>query len=583
MMRQGLVAGALLLALSGCLKASHSCEDDNTCGGPSPTGGAATGGTQGASGSAADGGMSAAGSGGEAATGGGGGGPTGGSETGGEPPTTGGAGATSNTGGAAGATVGVGGRAGAAGSGEGGQGGSAGGAGANGGAGGAAPGCDPTQSPADDACVVSDEVGIFVSPDGDDGTGEGTRAAPYATLGKGIEEAAAAGKRVYACATSEAYTETLGLDADASGVELWGGFDCASWEYSTTQRARLEGGPTAVTINGATGMEWHDFEIEAAAATEPGQSSVGMFVVGAEMVLERVALIAGQGSDGAAGSLTPFTGYPTASELEGGDGTESTPGIGCRSTTLSCPAGGAPGEGGDGGRADDNGDDGIDGKPDTLPGGDGGTVEECLSDTGGHSGATPTTTNDGRGATALGTLSASGWEPAPGNDGQPGEPGQGGGGGASVDNAGGGGGGGCGGCGGNGALAGSGGGASIALLMVGAQVELVGCTLTTSDAGDGGAGVAGEAGQDGGTRGTGAGNACNGGRGGAGQDGGASGGGAGGISVGIVYTGTEPTRDAATTAAITVGMEGQGGEAVSSGKPNTAGRVGVSLTVLNVQ
>ncbi|HET7542543.1 MAG TPA: hypothetical protein VFK05_21885, partial [Polyangiaceae bacterium] len=41
--------------------------------------------------------------------------------------------------------------------------------------GGAPPTCDGSLSPDADACVISDEYGVFVSPDGDDATGDGTQ------------------------------------------------------------------------------------------------------------------------------------------------------------------------------------------------------------------------------------------------------------------------------------------------------------------------------------------------------------------------------------------------------------------------
>ena len=42
--------------------------------------------------------------------------------------------------------------------------------------------CDGELLPEDDACVVDEEYGVFVSPTGDDATGEGTRESPFATL-----------------------------------------------------------------------------------------------------------------------------------------------------------------------------------------------------------------------------------------------------------------------------------------------------------------------------------------------------------------------------------------------------------------
>ncbi len=58
--------------------------------------------------------------------------------------------------------------------------------------------------------------------------------------------AAAANKRVYACDDGSGYSETATLDLTAlDGSGLFGGFECASWTYSTTARAKLSGASTA--------------------------------------------------------------------------------------------------------------------------------------------------------------------------------------------------------------------------------------------------------------------------------------------------------------------------------------------------
>ena len=49
-------------------------------------------------------------------------------------------------------------------------------------------GCDPSKSPSEEACVVAEAYGIFVSPAGSDGSA-GTRSAPLATLGHGMDVA----------------------------------------------------------------------------------------------------------------------------------------------------------------------------------------------------------------------------------------------------------------------------------------------------------------------------------------------------------------------------------------------------------
>ena len=81
------------------------------------------------------------------------------------------------------------------------------------------------------------------------------------------------------------------------------------------------------------------------------------------------------------------------------------------------------------------------------------------------------------------------------------------------------------------------------------------------------------------------GDGCQGGPGGIGGNGGASGGGAGGLSVGILYSGTAPTLDDATTDAITTAEEGgAGGEGVRGNDENdtTRGLDGVAQATLGV-
>ncbi len=58
------------------------------------------------------------------------------------------------------------------------------------------PYCDPTSLPGDDPCVIHDDHGIFVSPNGSDGAGCGTMASPCATLTEGMTHAKSEGKRV---------------------------------------------------------------------------------------------------------------------------------------------------------------------------------------------------------------------------------------------------------------------------------------------------------------------------------------------------------------------------------------------------
>src|SRR5262245_2380358 len=54
---------------------------------------------------------------------------------------------------------------------------------------------DPTTQP----CAIGEKYGVFVSAKSGSDGGDGTRQAPYKTIGKGLTEAKAKNKRVYVC------------------------------------------------------------------------------------------------------------------------------------------------------------------------------------------------------------------------------------------------------------------------------------------------------------------------------------------------------------------------------------------------
>jgi len=122
--------------------------------------------------------------------------------------------------------------------GQGGQGGTAGtdaggsgGSGAGGGAGSDGGTCDASGAPKDNPCAIDDQYGVFIdSTGGSDDAGDGSEQNPYQTFKKGIEQATAAGKRLFACAVT--YAESVKLTAANNGIEMYGGFDCSSWAYT---------------------------------------------------------------------------------------------------------------------------------------------------------------------------------------------------------------------------------------------------------------------------------------------------------------------------------------------------------------
>jgi hypothetical protein len=111
---------------------------------------------------------------------------------------------------------------------------------ANGGEGGATQGestCDPSLSPHEDTCVISEAHGVFVAPDGDDELGDGSRTQPYATIARAVAAALRQGKRVYACASGGPYAESVEL-VGAIEFEMFGGFRARTGLTTRTRRAR---------------------------------------------------------------------------------------------------------------------------------------------------------------------------------------------------------------------------------------------------------------------------------------------------------------------------------------------------------
>jgi hypothetical protein len=450
-------------------------------------------------------------------------------------------------------------------------------------------GCDPSKSPSEEACVVAETYGVFVSPAGSD-SNTGTRSAPVATLGHGMDVAKATGKRVYVCAGS--FGEELVIGASRDGVNVYGGLDCAGWTYGAGNRVVVAplGSGYALELEGLqTGVTLEDLEFDSQSAPSPGASSIAAFASNSQnVVLERVTLVAGTAADGSpaatsgagadAGATNWFGTPPAYPELNGAsasdagaaplttctcrDQASSTGGAGSGPNNVPPPTAGLPSYG-DAGAG--------------VPGVSG---NQCNSQGGGSNGLDAPVATTGTTSTTLGSCSVSGWTPAAGVAGADGPPGQGGGGGGDGKvQSGVGGGGACGGCGGAGGMPGTGGGSSIALLAYQSRLTLVDCLLTAKAAGSGGIGGSGEQGQGGGGSGYPLGNlpasGCPGGAGGAGAGGNGGQGGAGGLSLGIGYCGAAPTVDgavvsgAASLGGVTLGSAGAGAAGGSGGAAAT--------------
>jgi hypothetical protein len=434
---------------------------------------------------------------------------------------------------------------------------------------------------------IPESCGVFLALSGDDNN-DGSMGAPVATFAKAIELAGST-KRVYACA--EEFKEAVKVPA---GISLYGGLDCAaSWAYvgnATKTKIAPAADMVALTVSGSDGTSRiADIEARAADATLPGGSSVAAIMDGATVELVRLSLIAGAGLDGENGTTPEPVGPVDSTDpaIKGEDGTVAcsiaaeTPGAAAKSN-MSCDTsiGGAGGNG-----LEANGTAGGDGQPLPNPnpdmfglGGAGAAASLCKVGGSGNIGADGAA---GAGASALGMLTSTGFVSADGQPGSPGSPGQGGGGGGGAKGKAGcagasGGSGGAGGCGGPGGLGGKGGGSSIALISLSATVTVTEVTITTGTAGRGGNGGDGQYGGVGGVGGIGGAGAqgtvkgCTGGEGGPGGFGGKGGGGRGGHSIGIAFSGAEPTIDDAT---FTLGGPGAGGtglDMATNGGPGVA-------------
>ena len=404
--------------------------------------------------------------------------------------------------------------------------------------------CDAMKSPLEQPCLISDAFAVFASSVATGGNG--SEKSPLSSLAAAIEQAEREGKIVIAC--GGVYSEPLelaGLTA-RTRLRVFGGFTCTSNEWtsggSPTKVQPTEG--LALHLDNVHDIIFADLQFLAAPAQAPGGTSIAAIIEGSTGIeLERVSLVASDGEDGANGAATPAR----AAKAPNGNPSEASAGA---DPQTECPCESSGGRGGD--RADTSTLNGGAGLPALGAGAGGKGGSMCLP---GGAGMTPEPSAPGFGASNLGALVGSEWQPADGEPGEDGTIGQGGGGGGG-DTDGYGGGGACGGCGGKGGEAGRGGGASIGLILLGSEVAMTECTITTGDGGNGGAGRPGQPGQPGGDGGPST-SACIGGNGGSGGDGGPGGGGAGGVSVGILFRGDEPK---VSTVDFELGDAGEGGD-----------------------
>ncbi len=440
------------------------------------------------------------------------------------------------------------------------------------------------------------EKSFFVAPSGSDAN-PGTMAAPFATIGKGINAAAAHATRKHVLVAAGTYPESVTL---ASGVSLFGLYEPALWQRSPLNITTIASPTTtALATDGYAGDGYVEgFQLISSNAVGIGQSSYGVRlgnIVG-NLRLRYNVIRPGNGANGNPGGRG-IDGRP------GGNGTTGQGG--CQSGGFFCGlcARPIPGSGGASPVADRYGSRGGfpgfgsetgDKAPDAPyfsvngagSGGIGGPERNDGQD--GRDGANGVIGPHGAGGTAAIVLSGTLFQPASGGNGGSGGHGNGAGGGGgggggtnncnSYGSAGGGGGGG--GEAGSGGFGGTGGGGSFGVIVnsAGSGTQIVGNTIIPKVGGNGGnsdrGGLGGAGGRAGGTVYGGSGEQDDGGMGGVGGwggyggNGGSGGGGGGGPSYGIVY------RNASAAIAANVVNLSQGAGGLGGYSPANYGQVG---------
>src|SRR4051794_14336339 len=202
----------------------------------------------------------------------------------------------------------------------------------------------------------------FVSTTGSDATGSGSKAFPFATIGKAIDKAAQANPVRDVYIAGGTYTERVVLK---SGVGLYGGYQPAGGR-STGEGTTIQASPTdgeAVFADAGHGVVLQLLTVQGSAGTgESGRSAYGLRAVGGgrppESGRSAYAIRAIGGSSLALEAVTAQAGAARAGALgvPGNPGTDGLVG-GCGWSDDQGPcshSGGAGGVGGPGGLGDAN-------------------------------------------------------------------------------------------------------------------------------------------------------------------------------------------------------------------------------------
>jgi hypothetical protein len=194
------------------------------------------------------------------------------------------------------------------------------------------PGCDITKLPKEDACVLDESAGIFVSASLGNALGDGTRAKPFASIQAGIDFAKASKRRVYVCA--ETYKETI---AFADGVSVFGDIDCSKGWKPSASRALVAApsSPAAKAQGLASRTRIEALDIVAPDAGPSGNSIALVVALSPDFRLVDMRLHggkAGAGADGANGLQLTDSGSAKNGANAYGDLT-------CNSNTFFCLGG----------------------------------------------------------------------------------------------------------------------------------------------------------------------------------------------------------------------------------------------------
>jgi hypothetical protein len=425
---------------------------------------------------------------------------------------------------------------------------------------------------------VSDSPGnYFVNVANGDDANAGTKAAPFKTVQKAIDVAAAANARAAVYVAYGAYPGSISLK---SRMSIHGGYNPATWTRNlVTDSTVIEGGPTAMSGSNADSLAIDGFTIRSQNATTLGGSSIGIHLRNESqgVVITDNRIVAGNGRSGGVG------GSGTSGVDATGSGSDGADGGGCPNDGGSGQASSIGSKGGNAGHGvllGDAGDGSAGSGPGGGGGGPGGNLIGIHYGLGGGGGANGTSGTAGAGGSGFGSVTGGSYVPASGGLGGSGGNGGGGGGGGGGTGSGlicgpGGGGGGAGGGGGGGGGGGVGGGASLGLLVTqGSTGRLENNVIVSGRGGNGGVGGSGgnpAQGGTGGARGAAAtdflgdrtSTAGGGGAGGDGGRGGYGGGGGGGPTIAILVDAASALTRIANQ--ITVGVPGAGGISVTNG------------------